>query len=79
MESGPSGLITLLPLILLSIPIGIVNLILGSRKGLGIAFKIGGFVPLVQYYLWMYVVGLTDKVVFDQLLRIENKLGAGAN
>ncbi|MFQ5775800.1 MAG: hypothetical protein ACE5GS_14860 [Kiloniellaceae bacterium] len=79
MESEETGLISLLPLIVLAIPVGFINLVLARRKGMGIASKIAGFVPFVQYFVWMYIIGLTDKEVLEQLSRIEKKLGAGAN
>ena len=79
MESEGSGLIALLPMILLQIPIGFITLNLARLKGKGIVFKVLGFVPFIGYFPWMYLVGLTDQQVLDQLSRIETRLGLGAS
>jgi hypothetical protein len=76
MQSQGFDLMALLPMLLIQIPIGIITLLLARLKGKGLGLKILGFVPIVGYFPWMYLVGLTDKRVLDQLSRIETILQA---
>ena len=71
--------IALLQAALFQAPIGIVTVLLADRKGKGAGVKVLGFVPVITYLAWMYVVGLTDAKVLYQLDRIERHLKQAAN
>lgn len=66
----------LLPLLIVTIPVGILTIVLANRKGrTTLMWKIVGFIPMVGYYFVFYLVGITDKAVYDKLDAIGNSLG----
>ena len=68
MEQGGAGLEALLPLLILTIPVGIVTIMLSKRKGrTAFWWKIVGFIPVVGYVFPLYLVGITDEAVYDKL------------
>ncbi len=75
MEQSDGGILQLLPLVILHIPLGIVTIMLAKRKGhTSFWWKIIGFVPLIGFYPLWYIVGITDKAVYDKLDAISEAL-----
>ncbi len=75
MEQEAAGLLSLLPLVILHIPLGIVMIMLAKRKGhTSFWWKIIGFVPVIGWYPLWYLVGITDKAVYDKLDEINGAL-----
>ena len=75
MEQSGGGMIQLLPLVILHIPLGIVMIMLAKRKGhTSFWWKIIGFVPVIGFSALWYIVGITDKAVYDKLDAISEAL-----
>ena len=71
----PSVLETLLPLIIVQIPFGIMTICMAKRKGKGAFWwKAIGFVPLIGYFAFLYLIGITDRSVYEKLTAIEEAL-----
>lgn len=75
MEQEGSGFIQLLPLVLMTVPLGILTILLAKSKGRSAFWwKIIGFVPLIGWYPILYLIGITDKAVYDKLDEISEAL-----
>ena len=76
MDFAP-GFAELFPILIVTIPVGIITIMLSKRKGrTAFWWKIVGFIPMVGYYFIFYLVGITDKAVYDKLDDIGRSLGA---
>ena len=68
--------ISILPLIILSIPIWIVCIRLARRKGMKVTiYALFGWIPIINFALAAYLVGHTDKAVYDKIDAILEKIG----
>jgi uncharacterized membrane protein YhaH (DUF805 family) len=69
----PAGdfLTSLIPLIILSVPLAVVFAFILRRKGRSPWLCLLLLVPLVGQIYALYVVSLTDKEVLDRLARLE--------
>ena len=75
MEQEGAGVIQLLPLVIMQIPIGIITLMLAKRKGRSAFWwKVIGFVPVIGWYPLLYLIGITDKAIYDKLDEIGGAL-----
>lgn len=74
MEQGP-GFAAFVPLLVLSIPIIIFNVFLAKRKGRN-PFLYGALsiIPLIGFYLAIYLASLTDKSLSEKIDKIINLL-----
>ena len=67
-QGSGSALLSLMPLILMSIPIGITARKLAKEKGRNVTlWTVLGFIPLVNYFCIMFFIGAAN-------LRVERKL-----
>jgi hypothetical protein len=70
MEQQP-GIISFIPLIIMTIPIVIFNVFLSKRKGRDpIVFGVLSVIPLVGFYLALYLASLTDKSISEKIDKI---------
>jgi len=68
----------ILPLIILHVPTGIITILMAKRKGCAAFWwKLVGFIPFLGIPFALYLVGMTDKAVYDKLDQIEEALAAG--
>ena len=75
MEDQGADLAYLLAMLLVSVPIAFVNYVLAKRKGkTPILFAIVGLIPFIGAVSLLYLVGITDRDVYDRLSRIEQQL-----
>ena len=75
MEQGGSGLIQLLPLVMINLPMGIITIMLAKRKGrFGFLWKSVGFIPVIGWSPLVYLIGVTDKAIYDKLDEISGAL-----
>ena len=75
MEQQGTSLLQFLPIVIVTIPIGIITLLLAKRKGrLGFVWKIVGFIPFIGWYPLIYLLGITDKAIYDKLDEISEVL-----
>lgn len=75
----PSGLVSLLPLLIVSLTAVVVAVPLAQRKGKSPwVFGILSAIPFFGLYPLIYLVGITDKEVYEHLSRIEERLGVGS-
>lgn len=75
--SGPASLISLLPLLIISLAAVVVAVPLAKRKGKSPwVFGILSIIPVIGWYALVYLVGITDEEVYERLSRIEERLGA---
>jgi len=59
----------------MTIPIAFLNAYIASRKGRNpVLFLILGFIPFVGFYLTIYLLSLTDKLLMDKIDKILNVL-----
>ena len=64
-----------LPLILMTLPFVFLNGFIANRKGKNvILFVIFSFIPLVAFYLAIYLIPLTDASVLQKLDKISSQL-----
>ena len=71
-------LVSLLPLVITQIPIWIICIRLARRKGLSVPlYASTGWIPLLNLFYVSYLVGLTDREVYDKLDAIMARLGDG--
>ena len=64
----PSMLATLLPLILLTVPLGVIAHLLAKEKGRNVVlWTVLGFIPLVNYFCFAFFIGAAN-------LRLEKKI-----
>ena len=76
MNGTTSLLIQTLPLILLTIPLGVVTYLLSKQKGRNsLAITILAFVPFVGFYLMIYFVGATNRFTELKLEEIYRSSG----
>lgn len=70
----PPGLSQFIPLMILTIPIVIFNVFLAKRKGKNsISYGALSLIPLVGFYLAIYLASLTDKTIchkIDQIVKL---------
>jgi hypothetical protein len=70
MEPQP-GIASFIPLLIMTIPIVIFNVFLSKRKGRNpIAYGALSLIPLVNFYLAVYLASLTDKSISDKIDKI---------
>jgi len=70
------SLLSLLSLLIISLIAVAVAVPLAQRKGKSLwVFGILSMIPGVGFYVLFYLVGITDKDVYERLSRIEAKLG----
>jgi len=69
MEHGmESSLLSLLPLLVMSIPLGIIARMLAQEKGRNVTrWTILGFIPIVNYFCFAFFIGAAN-------LRLEKKI-----
>ena len=59
---------SLIPLIILMIPLWIAIIRLARRKGLSTTvYWWTGWIPILNFALCLYLAGITDKAVYDKL------------
>ncbi len=64
-------LVSFLPLIILTVPIIILNISIASRKGKSpFLFGIVSLLPLVGFYVAIYLSSLTDKSLSEKIDKI---------
>ncbi len=74
MEQQP-GFLSLVPLMVMTIPIIIFNVFLSKRKGKNpILYGALSLFPLVGFYLAIYLASLTDKSISEKIDKIINLL-----
>lgn len=74
MEQQP-GLASFIPLLILTIPIVIFNIFLAQRKGKNpLSYGALSLIPLVGFYIGLYLASLTDKSISDKIDKIINLL-----
>jgi hypothetical protein len=69
----PSMLISLLPLLLVTLIIFLFAIPISRRKGKGIGSAAFCLVPFLSPFVLFYLVSLTDKSVLDRLTALEGK------
>jgi len=69
----PSLLISLLPLLLVTLICFLFAIPIRRRKGKGIGFAAVGLVPFLSPFILFYLVSLTDNSVLDRLAALEGK------
>ena len=75
LSNEPNHLLSLLPLILITIPIVIIVYILAKQKGLNIAlWTILACIPSLNFLVILYMVGTTDKKAEAKMNEILTKL-----
>ncbi len=75
MEQQNGGLIQLLPLAIVTILFAILIIKLAKRKGCsGFWWKVAAFTPGINFYVMWYLIGITDKAVYDKLDEIARAL-----
>jgi hypothetical protein len=68
-ETSPT--ITFIPMLLMSIPILIMNIILAKRKGRNaVLYFVISIIPLAGYFAAIFLASLTDKSINDKINRI---------
>jgi hypothetical protein len=73
--SGGSLITMLVTFLLIAIPIAILNSSIARRKGKsGAAYAWLSVLPLVGYFLAIYLISLTDRAVVEKLDRIAERL-----
>ncbi len=66
-----AGFASFIPLIIFTLPIVIFNGFLAKRKGRSIVkYCILSLIPLVGFYLGLYLASLTDKSISEKIDRI---------
>ena len=71
----PSPLTSLIPMLIISIPIIILNISIAKRKGKEkILFGILGAIPIANFISMLYLISLTDKEILEKLDEIINHL-----
>jgi len=80
MENQGADFSFLIVMFVLSIPIAFINYLLAKRKGERPGFfAVVGLVPYIGWASLLYLVGITDKDVYDRLGRIEQQLATARN
>ena len=75
MQHAPS-LMGFLPMLLMSIPMGIVAHVLAKQKGRHVVlWTILGIIPLVNMFCTWYLVGASNLLLEEKIDRILRKLG----
>ena len=75
MEQQNGGLIQILPLAIITISFAFLIIKLEKRKGCsGFWWRVAAFVPLFNIYFMWYLIGITDKAVYDKLDEIGHAL-----
>lgn len=71
-QETQSSLLSLLPLLIMTIPIGIVARMLAKEKGRNVTrWTVLGFIPIVNYFCLFFFIGAANlrlEKKFDQLL-----------
>jgi hypothetical protein len=63
--------LSFLPLLVMTIPLGIICYHLAKNKGLRVVpWIFWGFIPIVNYFILIYLVGAKDKLIDDKLNNI---------
>lgn len=77
MSEGAELLISLIPFMVLSIPIAIVNYFLARRLGKSPAlWLILSLIPLFNVYFWWYALYATAFTILNRLDKISARVGA---
>lgn len=70
-----SPLFSIMPMIIMAIPIAIFNLKIAKRKGKSpLLFFVIGVIPMVNIFAFLYLISLTDKEVIDTIQMIRSML-----
>lgn len=74
MESTAAGFTGFIPLLIMTLPLIFICRSLAKEKGKNVAaYTILGIVPLVNYFILLYLVGATNKIMerkIDKVLSI---------
>ncbi|MFH2046789.1 MAG: hypothetical protein ABIK92_16785 [Pseudomonadota bacterium] len=71
MEQETAGFAAFIPLILMTLPIIIFNIFLSKRKGRRpFLYGILSIIPVVGFYLALYLASLTDKTISEKIDKI---------
>ena len=77
MEDQAEPLVTLLPIIIVSISVAFVSYVTAKRKGRNpVLFAVIALVPFIGGLVLLFLIGITDKEVYDRLGRIEERVTA---
>ena len=72
-----TGIIQNLPLLIIGIPFAVVSFLIAKRKGKSpVKFAILSLIPFIGLAFLVYLIGHSDKDVYDRLDRIEALLKA---
>ena len=72
---NPNSLFSLMPMIIMTIPLIILNYSTAGRKGKSQGlYMFLGFIPLINMFSFLYLVSITDKEVLDKIDLILNRL-----
>lgn len=70
MDQQPSAFVQLLPLILITVPMGFMARALAKEKGRNVTlWTVLGFIPIIGYFAFSYFIGAAN-------LRLERKIDA---
>ena len=75
MESAPEPdiFLSLLPLLIMTVMIFLFAIPISRRKGKSFGYTLLILVPVVGWFVFWYVVSLTDKSVLDRLAALDAK------
>jgi ACR3 family arsenite efflux pump ArsB len=69
----PNILIQLIPYAVMTLLVAIFALILCPRKGKNRGYAALCLIPVVQYFVFFWLISLTDKSVLDRLAVLEGR------
>jgi len=67
------ALISLLPFLIVTLIFFVFSIPISSRKGKSFIYPLLCLIPLVTFFILLYLVSLTDKQVLDRLAVLEGK------
>ena len=76
-DADGTGMLQFIPLVIMQIPFAIFAYLLAKKKGKSpVKFAILSLIPMIGFGFLIYLVGHSDKDVYDRLDRIEALLKA---